>query len=278
MFFDGNGDWVRRNSRASLNFGTGDFTLECWVKTQETNTRGIISKYRDNQVPSTGYDLGIQNNKLRARFGDDDGGGQDLGDGSKTINDDVWHHLVVVFDRDANGIYYVDGAVDKQTDISSESGSTSNGRVLAFARFDTGQFPGQYIYFNGTIDEVRLSNVVRSSAWVNTTYQMINNNGGFKTLGDQENCTYPNIFEVDADEFGIIVIEDADGSCTYSAPVINRGDRVLLTVNLTACFSGGLPERTDVFGMVVPEEGTPGVFAFRTPSSYYAAAPVHELV
>jgi flagellin FlaB len=68
-------------------------------------------------------------------------------------------------------------------------------------------------------------------------------------------------------QFGVIVLEDADGSCVAANPVINRGDHVLLTLNASACF-GGLAERTDIWGMVIPETGAPGVFAFRTPASY----------
>jgi archaeal flagellin FlaB len=68
-------------------------------------------------------------------------------------------------------------------------------------------------------------------------------------------------------QFGIIVLEDADDSCVLANPVINRGDHVLLTINANACF-GGLAERTDIWGMVIPESGASGVFAFRTPASY----------
>jgi archaeal flagellin FlaB len=68
-------------------------------------------------------------------------------------------------------------------------------------------------------------------------------------------------------QFGIIVLEDADDSCILANPVINRGDHVLLTINANACF-GGLAERTDIWGMVIPESGASGVFAFRTPASY----------
>jgi flagellin FlaB len=68
-------------------------------------------------------------------------------------------------------------------------------------------------------------------------------------------------------QFGIIVLEDADGSCQALNPVINKGDHVLLTISTGACF-GGLTERTDIWGMVIPESGAPGVFAFRTPASY----------
>ena len=72
-----------------------------------------------------------------------------------------------------------------------------------------------------------------------------------------------------SNEFSIIVLEDADGSCTSTTPVINRGDKVVLTV-YTGHLSGfsTIPERTDVWGMVVPEDGSPGMISFRTPSSY----------
>ena len=74
---------------------------------------------------------------------------------------------------------------------------------------------------------------------------------------------------LDANQFGIIVCEDADGSCESLTPVINRGDKVILTVNVGD--SDGfnkIAERIDISGSVIPEEGSPGIIAFRTPSSY----------
>ncbi|MFH1101676.1 MAG: flagellin [Methanobacteriota archaeon] len=74
-------------------------------------------------------------------------------------------------------------------------------------------------------------------------------------------------FSLYAYQFGVIELEDADGSSSGATPVINRGDKVMLTVNLSACF-WGLEERCDVWGQVIPEEGSPAFFAFRTPASY----------
>jgi flagellin FlaB len=74
-------------------------------------------------------------------------------------------------------------------------------------------------------------------------------------------------FDLRPDQFGVIELEDADNSCTFQTPVINRGDKVMLTVNLSACFFG-LEERCDVWGMVIPEDGSPGIYGFRTPASY----------
>jgi len=72
------------------------------------------------------------------------------------------------------------------------------------------------------------------------------------------------------EEFGIIVIQDEDNSCLEKNPIINKGDKVVLTVR---CASGGafgreIPERTDMFGRVIPEVGSPGVISFTTPSAY----------
>ena len=71
-------------------------------------------------------------------------------------------------------------------------------------------------------------------------------------------------------DFGVIVLEDGDGSCSYTAPVINRGDKVMLTIlcGATGAFGAELAERTDVWGIVVPEEGSAGIFGFRTPASW----------
>jgi len=70
-------------------------------------------------------------------------------------------------------------------------------------------------------------------------------------------------------KFSIIVLQDADGSCTEDTPIINFGDHVILAINTSAIF-GGLAPRTDVFGQVIPEEGAPGIIGFKTPSSYMA--------
>jgi len=78
-----------------------------------------------------------------------------------------------------------------------------------------------------------------------------------------------NYTDLTKEEFGILVLEDADGSCQRYAPVINAGDKVVLYLNTVACFGGtGILERTDVFGWVYPEYGSPGVISFRTPASY----------
>lgn len=71
-----------------------------------------------------------------------------------------------------------------------------------------------------------------------------------------------------ATSFSIIVLEDADGSCSAStSAVINSGDLVVLGVNTSACFAR-LQVRDDVWGLVIPEEGSPGVINFKCPAAF----------
>ena len=78
----------------------------------------------------------------------------------------------------------------------------------------------------------------------------------------------------DATQFGLLVLEDADNSVSGPTPIINRGDKVYLCFNTTGVFSD-IPVRTEIWGMIVPEEGAPGMISFTTPGTY--ASNVMEL-
>ena len=52
--------------------------------------------------------------------------------------------------------------------------------------------------------------------------------------------------------------------------MINFGDHVILAVDVSAVFSGSggaLDPRTDIFGAVIPEEGSTGIIGFTVPAS-----------
>jgi len=78
---------------------------------------------------------------------------------------------------------------------------------------------------------------------------------------------YGNASNTDGSRFGLLVIEDADESLSETTPVMNRGDKVYICINATGAFNT-ISERTDVWGMVVAEEGAPGILSFKTPASY----------
>ncbi len=69
--------------------------------------------------------------------------------------------------------------------------------------------------------------------------------------------------------FGIIVLQDDDHSLQSNYPVLDQGDKVVITVNATSIF-GGLGPRMQVNGEVRPEFGAPGIIQFTTPAAYTA--------
>jgi len=103
-----------------------------------------------------------------------------------------------------------------------------------------------------------------------TTKNFLSFDTGCFTLADDINGDIFNysFYTANATDFSIIVLEDADGSCSSgTSAVINSGDYILLGVNSSAAF-GGLEERIDVWGLVYPEEGSPGVIYFTTPAAF----------
>ncbi|CAD5244573.1 flagellin [Thermococcus camini] len=71
----------------------------------------------------------------------------------------------------------------------------------------------------------------------------------------------------DGTHFGIIVIQDADGSLSASNPTINAGDIVILTIDTSQVFTN-VPPRTGISIELKPEVGAPGYTKVTTPSSY----------
>ena len=79
-------------------------------------------------------------------------------------------------------------------------------------------------------------------------------------------------FPANANRYGICVEEDADDSVNLTTPIVNKGDKVLICIDTGYAFrlNGGIPVRTDIIGAIIPEDGSPAVIGFTTPSSYGA--------
>jgi archaeal flagellin FlaB len=116
--------------------------------------------------------------------------------------------------------------------------------------------------------DVDLSTTVVEISDSDTKYVMEYDNETFTLSNETDGNIFNYTYYPDGSEttrFGVIVLQDADGSCTAGNPVINYGDHVVLAID--DAFEGLAP-RTNVFGQVISEEGAPGIIGFRTPESY----------
>jgi hypothetical protein len=96
LAFDGSGDWLLCPDNPSFEFGSGDFTLECWINTTISNSGYVsaVSKWgTSNQswmIRAASIDIGSG----WSFFYSTDGSGYSTVFGS-SINDGNWHHLAV---------------------------------------------------------------------------------------------------------------------------------------------------------------------------------------
>jgi len=145
--FDGVDDYVDCENDASLDFGTGTFTIETWVKTIDATTaswKGIVGRWDG----SNGYWLQYFPSTGAWAFG---WHGSTFLNPTKSISDGNWHHVVGKRTGLTSAELYIDGAfIGSRTDLPSTSSDTTD--HLSMGRLSSGL--GRY--FKGTIDEVAI--------------------------------------------------------------------------------------------------------------------------
>jgi hypothetical protein len=158
--FDGTNDEVNCANGASLQITTA-LTIEAWAKTGTTGTTtGIVNK-QSSVSPYNGYQLRkYLDNKYRFGIGDP---ASYYAASDVAYTDSNWHYIVGV--KSTTNYLFMDGVQQASTFVRSIAESGSN--------FDIGRAYYGYndFWWNGQIDEVRVSNVARSSAWIRASYE-----------------------------------------------------------------------------------------------------------
>jgi len=154
--FDGAGDYVDCGSGASL----GDMpalAIEAWIKRTAAASGGqdhIIT----NWIQS--YHFIFNGNRIQLSVWTDDGQSPAL-QGTTTISNNVWHHVVGTYDGSTMEVY-VNGVLE------NSASHTGDIRAVNFVRIGGHSWPT--LYFNGLIDEVRIYNRALSSAEIQKHY------------------------------------------------------------------------------------------------------------
>jgi len=149
--FNGTSSSILINSTENL-IGYGDITISAWVKTAQGNNRTIVGNYQLGSSPWNGtcFTLGANGSNIGAlSFWNNSNAGSWMY-GTVRVDDDTWHHVVVVR-RGFTIEFYVDGVLDV---IRTFSGSTQvNGDDKLSIGSDT---DGSSRRFLGLIDDVRI--------------------------------------------------------------------------------------------------------------------------
>lgn len=146
--FDGTGDYLNTANSADFDFGTGDWTVDFWIR--RNGTKALPHVISGRGAASTGWAIGLgdSDNKIRVVYL---AAVKILTVG--TVADLTWTHIAVV--RYGNTVSaYLNGVADANTDdCTGDSINTEGtGVVIGRALVDTNDY-----YWNGWIDEIRVS-------------------------------------------------------------------------------------------------------------------------
>lgn len=179
-----------------LQFGSGDFTISLWLKTENNgiNNGTIISNKDYTSGSNRGVALGNFNNPsdvdVRLNFSATGNSRVEL----KKIaaNDDAWHQLTATFDRDGQMIVYMDGEEYAKTSMTSHANKTVD-TGLDFVLGAAGNH--KYGMSNCKIDELRVYNKVISAERVKDLYRDVINQIDKESLKKEDLVLYSSFDE-----------------------------------------------------------------------------------
>ena len=161
VYFDGNDDALRTNDNTTLSMGTGDFTIEAWIRPDNTSTayRAIIS---DNLYGSSGswciYQYGTKlyvasDNNAISTLG---------GSGNTVLSATTWSHIA--FTRASGTARLFHNGIQVGSDTSLSTNFTDDQIVIGANNHSSGYPAFDYI---GYISNVR---VIKGTAIYNKTF------------------------------------------------------------------------------------------------------------
>ncbi len=162
--YDGSNDYSIVNTNFISN--PTSLTIASWFrKTGEGNTyECVLHRGVSNTIGSSEYWMGVDlSDNLTATIGATTGVGWNAGLTTVKATLNEWYYLVASWDGSVVRVY-INGQYNKQYNLAS------SGNLSTPTRMGSSDNGLQY-QFNGDIDELSISNIGRSSAWVSSEYK-----------------------------------------------------------------------------------------------------------
>jgi hypothetical protein len=172
--FDGANDTIDMGNGSSLNI-TNALTIDFWIKpsAEPNDWTRVLTKFTDS-APTQGWWIGYHNVAPRRIYLDLNRNGAIGNTVSRVVTPslNVWTHVVFSWSGSVVGTFS-NGVLVGNTSIIGPIGISANSLIVSK-------------YFNGQIDEVRISNTARSASWIATEYANQSKPDEFYTLGIEE--------------------------------------------------------------------------------------------
>lgn len=152
VIFDGTGDYLTVPYHADFNFGTGDFTIDFWVRPSASSaTNGLCGEYTDANnywglYITTGATLTFEakvSSSFIAKYSC-----------SHTFTGGTWYHITL--EREGSNIYlFVDGVL--KTSTITTAISTTSMPTFSSGTLEIGAYNNHATLLTGHLDEFRIS-------------------------------------------------------------------------------------------------------------------------
>ncbi len=171
--FDGSNDYVQVPDHWTLDAGTGDFSIDLWIKTSDTgHVTTILDKRSSSAGQYYGYLFFLYKGYLALQLADGGWTNYVAGSSSSSISngfvaDGQWHLVAVTVDRnDSQGIrWYIDGnEVGTRRNPTGRQGNLDNSAPVRIARQSGGS------YLDATMDEIEFFKRELSASEVQTLF------------------------------------------------------------------------------------------------------------
>jgi len=145
--FDGTGDGISTPDNTDFEFGGGDFTVECWVKQDDTSGFDqFVGKYGGS---SDGEFIVGKNGNTPTFYWQDSGGNNNINATNFRGNTNGWYHMACV--REGNVFtMYINGVCENSTTDATTIKTTSNKLTVGI------EHDGSSSPFNGYLQDVRI--------------------------------------------------------------------------------------------------------------------------
>jgi hypothetical protein len=180
--FDGVDDFILGTDNVNLNFGTGNYTLCCWFKTNTSIRRTILARfdYDGTGIIEKGYYIDIlSTGKIRAAFASS-GSNLRIADSNTTVNTNTYF-FVTVTRTDAGTInVYVNGIFEASNTITVGTPDFAEAQTAPFSigRPADYQSPAFTNYFLGNIPAVQIYNRALSASEIEKNFNALKSRYG----------------------------------------------------------------------------------------------------
>jgi biopolymer transport protein ExbB len=177
--FNGTTDYVTLPNEGDYDFfvAPSRLTVSAWIRVTAFNLQfqAIVTK------GDTSWRLQRDDTSDHLEFGTTSGTNNDNEVGKTNVNNNQWHQAAVVCDG-LKKLLYVDGAQDATGNYNLEL--DQNNELVAIGHNSQGS-TGSGRFWDGDIDEVRISSIARAPAWIGAEY-VTTTNPAFVTIGPDQ--------------------------------------------------------------------------------------------